>query len=738
MRGLAVGLAVFGCVSGAKATPFASGITNITLGGSNYVQYIMNEAGAAVSVVSFPSGASNVLSANMPKGKTNFFLGTDTSFQIYCTKLGNGTPALITTDSAAYNLWPAPRGVDINKNPTNGALFGRIYVANSSPGNTGANFKGSGLYALSADCSDSYLGKGTNASYTSTFQSSVSSSSPFKLSLNPNDNTVDVADYSTANANIYKFDPNFATLANYSVLADNGEVNGYTNGIHGDPTGVFTTGSIATGNLKVWTMDPELGAPSSGCALGLGNEGPTAPGQFNILYRYDIGAGPLPWNHPPNSGVNLGLPGFQDSQTGNVTLGPDLGSNYVYAGFYRANLSDPCIQVFTNNGGTYNIVYSSFTNGGAGDAFQNAYPQVRVSPDGKYLAAITINNVIMVANLTNGIPDNSSLITIANTSSAGNSRGLAFDAADNIYEVSSGQGLLRGYSLGNSGTTVTGNDNTGTNGSFQLILPGTTATVAATANASQNYINSTPAGTPIPGMFTISLTTNYNFLPVAVNISLTGTAALNSNYTINSTDASGVTYTSTLITFPAGTSPSGNWKANLIVTPTATPVSGPSYTVTITMTGGGNYVAGSPHTATLSIANTGPQYVFLTAASSGTTMNRGIPNDYAKFIVTRWGDTNGPNNTASSITPLAYTVSNITYTGTANFTNDYGAQAQRVDPADNGVVVLPTAGSPGIVIHPGDVAVTCDVGMPVFNTNVFAVPANKTIIVDLTNSVAGD
>ena len=74
------------------------------------------------------------------------------------------------------------------------------------------------------------------------------------------------------------------------------------------------------------------------------------------MCRYDIGAGPLPWNHGPNAAVNLGLPGFQDVTVGSVSLGPDLGSNFVYAQYYRANLSDPCVQIFTNIPTVTNIV----------------------------------------------------------------------------------------------------------------------------------------------------------------------------------------------------------------------------------------------------------------------------------------------------------------------------------------------------------------------------------------------
>src|ERR1700677_3920979 len=100
VRGLAAGLAVMACASVTHASPYASAVTNIVLNGSNYVQFIVNESGGSVSVTTYPSGATNLISANCPAGLTNFYLGTsDTSFAISCTKLGNGTPAQITTDT---------------------------------------------------------------------------------------------------------------------------------------------------------------------------------------------------------------------------------------------------------------------------------------------------------------------------------------------------------------------------------------------------------------------------------------------------------------------------------------------------------------------------------------------------------------------------------------------------------------------------------------------------------------
>ncbi|MEI9961824.1 MAG: hypothetical protein WDM76_12035 [Limisphaerales bacterium] len=178
----------------------------------------------------------------------------------------------------------------------------------------------------------------------------------------------------------------------------------------------------------------------------------------------------------------------------------------------------------------------------------------------------------------------------------GNSRGVCWDAADNLYVTSSGFGLLRVFSLGITTTCVTSNDITGTNGSFQLILPAASATVTASQpQASQNYINSTPAGTPIPGVFTINLSASHLDAPVVVNFTRSGTAAYLTNYTINlGTNGNGVVISSNSVTFPAGDYPGGgNWSANVQIIPTATPVIGPTLTVGLRVLGGGKLSGGN-------------------------------------------------------------------------------------------------------------------------------------------------
>jgi hypothetical protein len=517
-------------------------------------------------------------------------------------------------------------------------------------------------------------------------------------------------------------------------------------GIHGDGVGtpdLLITTNNGVESLTLWRFDSGMGIPST-ATLGPGAN--TTVGAFNDALRYDIGTNSArPWTNGPQYGFSMGLGGIPELRPEG-----DIGKDgKIICGFERVNLSNPVIQILSADGSTY--LWDSWhdTGGGSdpwggqytvGSDVGGAYGGVRESPDGRFLASVDIDNGITLANLTNGIPDDASLFGIQNAPNVGNSRGMDWDAADNVYVCSSGQALLRAFSLGLTTTCITSNDITGTNGTFVLLLPPVTASVIATTpQASQNYVNNAIPGTPIPGVFTISLSTNTLAFPTVLNFTLSGTAGLGTNYTIaTGTDANGVVYTPTNVTFPAGTiSGGGNWVANVQVVPTATPISGPTYTVGIRLTGGANYLAGTPATATISILNTGPQLLLLTPASFGTTMSRNVTNDYAQFVVTRWGDLNGPGNSPGSVNPTAYTVTNFTYGGTAVYPGDYMAQAQRVNYPLNPNNPALQNGSPGIVINPGDVTITNAIGNPVYHSNISAPPNDVTVLLSLTNSVTG-
>ena len=714
----------------AQANPYASCLTN----NNGTIQFYLNEGGATVTVV-YDDGTTNssfngvTSGTNQSTGLKSFPLSGHLGYQIICSKNGNGTPAQISSDTSPFSTWGTPRGVDVNKNPKMANRFGRVFIGNAGTSAT----RQWGLYCLTPDLSTNALGHGTNAEMSNVWapaKAAGSTSGPYRITVAPDD-SIYVTDYSTAGATVWQFGPGINEISNL-VLYPVGENQGIAAGTHGDPIGVFVTGSIATGDLTVYTADPGMGAPST-AQLGAGYSG-TAPGDYNNIFRYDIGAGPLPWSHAPNFAVSLGLNGFEDSQIVDMTMGLD---GKLFGMIRRANFTPPNIQVFDQNG---NGLYNSLHPAGPSDIFENGYAGVRISPDGLYMATMTINNAILIVSLTNGIPDESSLVTIANTPTTGNARGIAWDAADNLYACSSGQGLLRSFSLGITATTVTTNDYTGTNGGFKLLLPPTQASLAVTQPlASQNYVNNTPAGTPIPGVFTINLNTNFLVSPVTVSFTVSGTASYPSNYTMNiGKDANGVTISSNSVTFPAGDyGGSGNWSTSIQIIPTAKPLVGPTLTVTFRLSGGLNYTAGTPLTGTVAIANTGPQVLVLSAATTGTSMRRGVANDYAEFVITRLGDTNGPGNSASSITPASYTLTNATYGGTASYPVDFTALVQRTDPAGNGVVQLPVTGNPGLVIYPGDVTITGMIGNPVAHANLAQPPVTATIALNLTNATTG-
>ena len=244
-------------------------------------------------------------------------------------------------------------------------------------------------------------------------------------------------------------------------------------------------------------------------------------------------------------------------------------------------------------------------------------------------------------------------------------------------------------------------------------------------------------------MFRISLNTSDTTAagPTFVGFARTGTAVYTNNYTINTNETpNGVTITPAGVIFPAGVfagSNGPNWNVDVKVIPTALPVSGPTISFNVRLLSGTNYSAAAPLAGNISILNTGPQVLQLSAAAPSTLggMNRGIPNDYARFVITRWGDLNGPNNDAvNPIVPRSFTVNSINYLPPASGPSfmaqlgvDFMAGAQNF----NGT--LPVDGSPGIVINPGDVIVRAMIGNPVKHTNTSLTRTNLQVVINLTN-----
>ncbi len=192
------------------------------------------------------------------------------------------------------------------------------------------------------------------------------------------------------------------------------------------------------------------------------------------------------------------------------------------------------------------LTSSSRANGG----ITQGTIDVNVSPEGNYVAGLSIDNWFVVMPLTNGLPDSSGLFMNTPTSYSGNGRAIAWDAADNIYVSSSGLGLCQSWSLGITSLATTTGNATGATG-FSVVFPPTKVNVTATSNfASQGGANGTP-GTPVPGVFTITRTEPNNDYSYPITITLTlGAPQPNGVYTVSPagiTPAVGGT-----ITLPAG------------------------------------------------------------------------------------------------------------------------------------------------------------------------------------------
>ena len=337
------------------------------------------------------------------------------------------------------------------------------------------------------------------------------------------------------------------------------------------------------------------------------------------VLEWDINGGPYPSSVTPSVLAVSGLGAFQ---TVSDSFSPGNGTNYILLSRNSQTDGAMCLQVFD---ATSTRVWDSLsTSPVPGFDILNLCVGMNISPDGQILAlARGVDSGETLMYLTNGIPDWSTVFTnIPPTIASSTFGSVCFDAAENLYIVTSGSSVLRVYSLGLSTTCITANDATGTNGTFQLIIPSSTVSVtASTPAASQGN------PTPVPGVFTLART-GTTTQPLTVNFSLGGTAT-NGTYTVTPASAAGGS-----ITFPPNV-----LTTNITITPVHDNLPRPTTTVVLTLIGNANYSTILPGDATITVANTGPQLLFVSGAQA-PSMYLALSNDFASFILTRWGDTN--------------------------------------------------------------------------------------------------
>jgi len=504
--GLKLTLAVASLIAAsfsALAHPYASGLTN----NAGTISFILNESANDVSVVFNNGAATNDLGA-LSSGVQSFSLGSYTNYSIIVTRTGTGAISQISVD-APNNDFFGPRGVAVNQNPQSHD-FGRIYVVNANAGAGPSRTTTRGLYVLNADTSDA-LGYGAVAHGTNGITLGSSTTfSPYRVFVAA-DNQVYVSDASGS--------PDGGTIGEGSVWMLNPDLN--------NPTAVFQFGLGGTTNFGPCASTPIVfGDVSTGnmvlyCSLWNYTNLFTGSANYTSIYKYNIGSGPLPWNTIP---TNYAVVGLSDSQNANgvgqdMTIAPD---GKIYVTQYRNSGSGGNVTLWVYDTNAETLLFNSSLAGGGTDVLSNCY-SVAVSPDDNYFAAIRMDGTFFVAQLTNGIPNFATLST--NTTTLGSvARGVAFDAADNMYFASGGADRLRVYSLGLTTKTITANDATVTNGTFQLILPNSNAPAITSQPASQSVLSGLSASFSVSatGLAPLSYQWQFNGTNLADGTQFTG------------------------------------------------------------------------------------------------------------------------------------------------------------------------------------------------------------------------
>jgi hypothetical protein len=656
-------------VQSLQATPYASSLTN----NSGTISFRLNERAGSVAVVYTNLTGDTIITnlGTLSAGLTITNLAIPGNFTVAVTNSANagylgGATLQISNDSTngtSTNTlrFNAPRGVAINTNPAS-PYFGRIYVANAVAG-TSTRSVGDGIYMLNADYSDA-VGQGTNArtggitAFTNTIAGSTDDgNTPWHLEIGE-DNQLYIADFSTTNGNIYVTDPDVTVGTN--VLVGFGAPGTPNASPHHGRIGssVIAQGSLAKGNLVIYAIDSDIGYSGGGGIVGA-----------NHIVKWEIGAGPLPVDIAVTNVDNASL--LPDvGITSDLDRGPD-GKFYTLQNRSAGTeggifVVDPAVDggpFYPTPDGLWDEVFDSraatigVLDGGAQtNDLLRISRAVKISPDGQFMAIIRDDNQIWVINLVSGIPDLTTARLIATTPTTTIGRDISFDAAGNIYTVSSGQAVLRAYSPGY--TTVA---QTGSQGTFSVVntLPDNAVSIAASdPNASE------PGGlNGDTGTFTFSRTGDAS-QPLTVNYSVSGTATRGVDYVTNGASGS-IPVINGAITFASGDS-----TTNVTVDVIDDNLAEAPETVIFTLTASTNYASGFPNTSTVTIADDG-DIPSVAITNQGIGSYELIPGRPAKFTLT---------------SPLAYTspltvkiglsgtaVSGVDYTNASTFNVTYAA-----------------------------------------------------------------
>lgn len=603
-------LVFLAAVKSVQAAPYATAITNA----AGTVSFRLNENADNVKIISSGGAITNDLGPGL-KGLTITNLGIAAgSIKVMVTRSAAAGYTQSSSDSFQdngiyVNKFEHPRGVVVDKNPASPS-FGRIYVSCARQGTTAGSFVRTtfdGIYLLNADNTVALDTGTTPLTAGLPFTTGTETASPLRLTIGKDDNLLYICDLSDVSGGLWVTDLDVTTGANVLDVIGGPTA---TTANHGSIYAAAVEGSLANGNLTVFTMDEDL-----------------LP--IRSAWRYDIGSGPLPFAGTSN------LLGQAMINTA-VDMVKGGSSNYLYASQNRSAGTDAAsVRVFTASGvsitNSLDASRAYLNNPTAADLLRNTVA-LDMSPDGSTLALIqgaSFGRVLFVP-LTNGVFNFAGTNSFAIGLASDNNRDLTFDAAGNVYIISSSGEWLRSYSKGGASVAITGTDGTFELGSLPTVV-NLTATVG-TANEQG----------PVNGVFTLSRVGDTS-VPLTVNYTISGTAAGGSDYAT----------LSGAVTFLAGVS-----STNIAVAVVDDSEAELTETVIMTLSGSGSYGVGVG-SATISILDNEPTEVSVALVQTENRLLEGYSESKVALRLTRRGLI-GP----------ALTV-NLGYTGGATAGSDF-------------------------------------------------------------------
>ena len=613
---------VLALASSGRATPYACDITN----SAGVVSFRLNEAADNVKVISSGGAVTNDLGPGV-KGVTVANLGVAAgTVKIMVTRSVPAGYTQTTVDtfqdanSIYVNKFEQPRGIVVNKNPGSPS-FGRIYIANGQVGTTAVGGRQTidGIYMLNSDDTVALDTGITPRTAGLPFTTTGDTASPFRLTIGKDDNLLYICDLSDPSGGLWVTDLDVATNSTATnVLWQIGDLAaGATN--HGSIYSAVVEGSLAGGNLTVFTMDEDL-TPTK------------------TAWRYDVNSGPL-----PSSAAQISL--GQGMTNTAIDLVKGGSSNYLYAsqnnrtGTGNGPTVQPSIRVFKADGTTItNSLDASrqfLANPSAADILQNT-TALDISPDGTTLALLrgtTFGSVLLVP-LTNGVFNFAATnsFSLGTSGASDNNRDIAYDAVGNLYVINTATEWFRIFSKGGASVVISGSDGT----LIQGVPPTLISVTASTPNANEQGL--------VNGIFTVSRSGNTSGA-LTVNYSVSGTATPGSDYTALPGS----------VTFLAGAA-----STNIAVQVLQDSLAELTETVILNVTGSANYgvVTGA---ATVSILDNEPTEVSIAANQSDTRLLEGYSESKVGFTITRRGLVGSALNV------------NLGYSGTATAGADFSA-----------------------------------------------------------------